>query len=78
MTCVSILPNEQAVFGDTNESPASGGDKGLKPALRTLARGLERCERGQREPLWVLYLALFIRLPGKGKEALSMAEEALE
>ena len=47
----------------------------LKPALRALVRGLER---GQAEALWILYLRLFAILPGKGEEALSMAEHAVE
>lgn len=47
----------------------------LKPALRTLVRGLER---GQAETLWILYLRLFAILPGKEIEAIGMVEHALE
>lgn len=50
----------------------------IKPALRTLIQPLERAEGGQAEALWLLYLRLFAFLPGKGDDALGMAEYALE
>lgn len=50
----------------------------IKPALRTFVQPLERAEGGQAEALWLLYLRLFGFLPGKGDDALGMAEYALE
>lgn len=68
----------QAVSLGAKGPLGSSGDAALKPALRTLVRGLERADGGQAEALWVLYLTLFVFLPGKREDALGMAEHALE
>lgn len=59
-------------------SNESTDDAVLKPALRVIVKGLEKCEQGQAEELWALYLTLYALVPGFSADAVDMAEEQIE
>lgn len=74
----ATTPNDQAATRGLRGPNEMGDDAALKPALRVLVKGIEKCEQGQAEELWALYLTLYALVPGFAADALSMAEEAIE